>query len=211
MEKQFHQLSGKVSQEEVGMTLEEEISADVPVSEVMTRDLITISFEAPTWEAARLMAQHKIGSLIVVDWEGRTLGILTERDLILRAIVQDRDIKTYPVGRIASKPVVAVTPDTSTYEALKIMSAKKIRRLVVLEDGIPLGILTITDILRIVPDLVDTLQELIRVHRNRESQQFDEGETVETGGYCEACGEWSEPLKVYEGFLLCDTCIEERT
>ena len=202
--------SGKATQEDVKMTLEEEISADVPVSEIMSRDLIKISFEASIWEAARMMSQHKIGSVIVVDWEGRTIGILTERDLITRAVVQERNLRTFPVGRIASKPVVSVSPETRICEALKLMTSKNIRRLVVLEDGIPLGILTVSDVLRIVPDLYDTLQELIRLHRDRETTRYEEGEIVEPGGYCESCGQWSEPLKVYEGFMLCNTCIDER-
>ncbi|MFX0200838.1 MAG: cyclic nucleotide-binding/CBS domain-containing protein [Candidatus Hodarchaeota archaeon] len=192
------------------MPFEDEISADVPVSEVMTRNVVQISFEAPIWEAAQLFAAQKVGSVIVVDWEGRTIGILTERDLITRAVVQDRDLKTYPVGRIASKPVVSVTPETSTYEALKLMIAKRIRHLVVNEDGIPLGILTVSTVLRIVPDLVETLQELIRLHQNSESIRHEEGETIPSGGYCECCGEWSEPLEVMDGFLLCESCVEER-
>ena len=192
------------------MPFEDEISADVPVSEVMTRDIVQISFEAPIWEAARLMAAKKIGSVIVVDWEERAYGILTERDLITRAVVQERDIKKEPVGRIASKPVVSVTPETSTYEALKLMIAKRIRRLVILEDGIPLGILTVSDVLRIMPDLVETLQELIRLHQNSETMRHEEGETIPSGGYCECCGEWSEPLVVMDGFLLCESCVEER-
>ena len=190
------------------MDLEEEIGSDAPVSDVMSRNLTTISFEASIWEAARLMATNKVGSVIVVDWEGRTIGILTERDLLTRAIVQDLDLKAIPVGQIASKPVVSVPPDTTTYDALKLMGSKQIRRLVVIEDGIPLGILAVTDILRIVPDLVDMLQELIHQHRNTETRQYEEGET--STGYCESCGEWSEPLQANEGFLLCATCIEGR-
>ncbi|MFQ6127073.1 MAG: cyclic nucleotide-binding/CBS domain-containing protein [Candidatus Heimdallarchaeota archaeon] len=169
-----------------------------------------MSFEAPIWEAAQLFAAKKVGSIIVIDWEGRTIGILTERDLITRAVVQDRDLKMFPVGRIASKPVVSVTPETSTYEALKLMIAKRIRHLVVNEDGIPLGILTVSSVLRIVPDLVETLQELIRLHQNSEAIRHEEGETIPSGGYCECCGEWSEPLEVLEGFLLCESCVEER-
>ena len=87
------------------MDLEEEIGSDSPVSDVMSRNLTTISFEASIWEAARLMATNKVGSVIVIDWEGRTIGILTERDLLTRAIVQDLDLKAIPVGQITSKPV----------------------------------------------------------------------------------------------------------
>ncbi|MFQ6124486.1 MAG: cyclic nucleotide-binding/CBS domain-containing protein [Candidatus Heimdallarchaeota archaeon] len=192
------------------MPLIEEIHADLPVSDVMSRDLIMIRFDASIGKAARLMTQHQIGTLIVVDEEGRIFGVLTERDLLTRGILQNRDLKTYPVGRVASKPVVSVTRDTSTYQAMMLMNTKKIRRLVVVENGIPVGILTVSDVLRIVPELVDILQELIHLHWNNNITQFNEGETILTGGYCEICGEWSDVLTIYTSFALCPTCIEER-
>lgn len=186
------------------------IHTDLPVSEIMSRELIMIRDNASSWEAARLMTQHKIGSVIVINEEGLVFGILTERDLLTRAVVQYHDLKTLPVGRIASRPIVSVTRNTSTFKALKLMRDMRIRRLVVVENSTPVGILTVSDVLRIVPELVGILQELMQVHRNNDTIWREEEGTIPLGGYCEVCGEWSEFCTAYAGLILCSTCIEER-
>jgi CBS domain-containing protein len=117
------------------------------VKEVMTKDVMTIESSAPTKEAAELMDKHGIGCLIVVN-EGKPVGIVTERDMLKRVLLQFRDPRIARVGDIMSTPLIASSPETELREAMKLMNKRRIKKLPVVEDGIVIGLLTLTDVVR---------------------------------------------------------------
>ena len=87
------------------------------VEEVMTMDVITIDENTSVKEAADIMNQHEIGCLIAVR-KGKAIGIITERDLLKRVIVEDKNAKKTKVGEVMSSPLEVVAPSTSLEEAL---------------------------------------------------------------------------------------------
>jgi CBS domain-containing protein len=119
----------------------------VRAGDVMNREVITVSPHASVREAARLMREHNIGTLVVVD-EGYPVGIITERDLATRVVAQDLGGDTR-VEDVMSTELITVSESTSIENVLATMQRHGFRRLPVLKEGKLVGILTLRDILGI--------------------------------------------------------------
>ncbi len=148
-------------------------------SDVMTRNVVTITRHAPIREAIRLMLDHKISGLPVVDAAGKIQGILTEGDLLRRSeIATERRhwpwldfllgpgrnaseyVRTH--GRICEQlmthDVITVAPDTSLAEIVQLMERRRIKRVPVVEDEKLLGIVSRPDLLAAVARALDAPQ-----------------------------------------------------
>lgn len=115
--------------------------------DVMTKDPSTLGPEATLGEAATLMRQEDCGSIPIVDG-GRLIGIVTDRDIVIRAVAAGKDARNTKVSEVMSADPVCITPDTDVDEAAKVMADRQIRRLPVVEDGKLAGILVIGQIAR---------------------------------------------------------------
>lgn len=116
----------------------------VTVREVMTVVPTAVSRDVTVAEAARVLAECDVGPLPVVDGE-ELVGIVTDRDLVVRVLAEGRDPGTTTVGEIAST-VVSVEPDVEVGEALRLMAEHQVRRLPVAEAGRLVGILSQSDV-----------------------------------------------------------------
>lgn len=96
------------------------------------RSVFTISPHATVLEAARLMNQHKIGSLVVLDHD-RVQGIFTERDVLTRIVAQQRDPATTFVSEVMTTPIATCTMDTTIQQARSTMMQRRIRHLPVID------------------------------------------------------------------------------
>ena len=115
------------------------------IHEVMTPNPRTITASTPVIEAARIMKEEDIGSIPIVEG-GRLSGMLTDRDIVLRAVAERRDLQTTTAGEVSSSNIVTIDPDQSLDEALHLMAQHQVRRLpVVEEDGHLVGILAQAD------------------------------------------------------------------
>jgi CBS domain-containing protein len=115
------------------------------VGEVMTKGLLELSEETPLVEAATAMTEHRVGSALVVEG-GRLIGIVTERD-VLRAVGSGSVDGT--VGDWMTRHPETVDADESTQQAGVVMIHGGFRHLPVLEDGKPVGIVSIRDLMRV--------------------------------------------------------------
>ncbi len=132
------------------------------IEDVMVGDVITVEAEATVRQAVDLMNENEIGCLIVVDEEEKPVGILTERDLLRRVLAKRKDPVRIKVGRVMSKPLVTGTPHMSLEAATKLMFKKKIKKLPVVENGNLVGLVTLTDMVRVQPQIIETLKKLAR-------------------------------------------------
>ena len=119
------------------------------VSDIMTEDVATVCPGSSVVSAAKIMSDKNISCIIVSD-NGNLSGIITETDLLKRAVAKGKDFRKMTVEQIMSSPVRSLPRDLSVLDAGKIMEAEKIRRLVVVEDERLVGILTQTDIVRVL-------------------------------------------------------------
>ena len=121
------------------------------VQEAMTPNPTAITADTTVREAAQRMRDDDVGALPIVDGE-RLTGVITDRDIAVRAIAEGRDAET-PVGEIASKDLVTVDPQQTLEEAARLMAQHQVRRLpVVEEDGRLAGMLAQADIAQLGHD-----------------------------------------------------------
>lgn len=115
------------------------------VEEIMTTDPRTVDSGDTLLDAARAMRDADIGNVIVMDG-GQASGILTDRDIVIRAVAEGRDPESTSVGDVASSGLQTLTPDQSIDDAVTMMRDKDIRRLPVCKRGRPVGILSLGDL-----------------------------------------------------------------
>jgi CBS domain-containing protein len=117
------------------------------VREVMTVDPTAVSRDVTVREAARLLVERDVGPLPVVDGD-MLIGIVTDRDLVVRVLADDRDPACTTVGEIASTTVVTIDPEEELERARALMAEHHVRRLPVVEEGRLVGILSHGDVER---------------------------------------------------------------
>ncbi|HYY32467.1 MAG TPA: CBS domain-containing protein [Gaiellaceae bacterium] len=121
------------------------------ITEVMTTNVRACEPNATVAEAAKLMAKEDVGPIPVVE-EGRLVGLITDRDIVVRVVANDKDPKTTTVGQIASSDLVTVSPQENLDDALTLMAERQVRRLPVVEGDRLVGIVAQADIARIGKD-----------------------------------------------------------
>jgi len=133
------------------------------VKDVMVRDVVTVDSEYSVKYAAKVMSYFNIGSIIALS-EGNVVGILTERDVMTRVVAVGMDPEKVMVCEAMSKPVIVTGPTMPLEEAVKIMFKKRIKKLpVVIKDkdrSKLIGLLSITDVARLQPQMLETMREL---------------------------------------------------
>lgn len=115
------------------------------VRDMMTRDVIVIDPDRTVLEAARKMAQKRIGGLVVVE-HGTPIGLLTERDILWKVTAKEKNPKKVLVREAMSSPVVTVSPLATLRAAARIMVDRNVRRLVVTRLDDVEGIITARDV-----------------------------------------------------------------
>ena len=131
------------------------------VRDVMVTPVIVVGSQQTAQQAAKAMSLYGIGCLVVVENE-QVVGILTEKDLINRVIVEKRDPEETLVGDIMSKPPIVARPELTLEDAIRVMFTHRIKKLIVVEgDGEKrrlAGLVTLTDIARVNQSLMETLR-----------------------------------------------------
>ena len=141
---------------------ESQSRARMRCSEIMTRDVKTATRDMPLREVAVIMREGDVGSVPVVE-DGRLVGILTDRDIVVRAIADGKDA-TAPVSDAMTAEIFSVKPDDFVFEAIRIMGDRQVRRIpVVAESGDLAGIIAMADIALEMEDereIAETLEEI---------------------------------------------------
>ena len=117
------------------------------VREAMSRDPRSVGESTSVQEAARLMKEQDVGSLPVVEDE-RLVGIVTDRDIVIRGVAARSDVSSLSVMDVASHGVTTVAPDQDLDEALRLMAQEQVRRLPVVDGDRLVGILAQADVAR---------------------------------------------------------------
>jgi len=117
------------------------------VRDIMTKEIVTIDEGETALEAARIMSDRGISSLIVVK-DGVPMGIITERDFVKKVCAKQLEASVIKVGTLMSKIRTVADPDTPIQVAVQRMANKGIRRLPIIQEGKVVGIITVTDLAR---------------------------------------------------------------
>lgn len=180
------------------------IETGIPVREVMSTVVITARETDSVEEVAKLMRDKSIGSIIIIDSKGNPTGIITDRDVVTRVVARNLLPSNLQAKDIMSTPLRTVEPSMDIGEAAKLMNERRIRRLLIMDEGRIVGIITDRSIFSMMPELIDLIAEKARVS----------GEEVVTeapplAGYCDNCAQWSDKLREIEGKFICEDCRAE--
>ncbi|MBD3189446.1 MAG: CBS domain-containing protein [Candidatus Heimdallarchaeota archaeon] len=213
------------------------IKTTMVISEVMTSTVHTISPKQTVKELAKKMTELEVGSLIVQKEDGnhKSIGIITERDIVTRVVAANLDPSKLLADDIATRPVVTAPPTMDISEALSLMDRLNIRRLVIVEENVIVGICTYRDLLHVVPQLLEIANEKEKITMGREADDEDGSSNIEDfekdhefsseviknpddlkiGFYCQQCGEWcgedEEPFYDEDSVgPICYECYQEK-
>ena len=114
------------------------------LKDIMSKNLVTVQPDTSVREVAQLMKQHDIGNVLVVE-NNQLRGIVTDRDIVLRLVAENGDLNG-GVRALMSGDVTTLDADTDVNEASRIMASQQIRRLPVVENGKPVGIVSLGDL-----------------------------------------------------------------
>ncbi len=116
------------------------------VKEVMSSNIAFVTTKDSIVKAAQLMNYYNIGSVPVLDKSFTILGMLTDRDIVIRSVALGGDLSNIQIGQIMTTNIVTATPDMTLDQAGELMAANKIRRLPVIEHDTVVGIVSLGDI-----------------------------------------------------------------
>lgn len=142
---------------------------------VATPIVVAATPETTAVQAAHLMRQHHVGSLVVVDagaTSGRPVGIVTDRDLVLAVMAEGLDANVFTVGDIMSTDLATVAAGASLLDAVALLRQRRLRRLIVLDDaGRVVGLVAFEDLHEALVGELGALAEALRGARDRERRE----------------------------------------
>ena len=145
----------------------------MPISEICNREVIVVQPNDTILEAAKLMRQHHVGDVLVVEDRGGVripVGIVTDRDLVVEIMAPELDQRVITVGDIMAPDLVTVKENTGVFDAIQYMRAKGVRRLPVVDgSGGLVGILTLDDLLELLAEELLALAKLVKHEQKKET------------------------------------------
>lgn len=174
---------------------------EIKVGDAMTRGVICVDRKDTVEYAAQVMEKNDISSVIVTK-KGDGVGVITERDILLKVVVKSKNPKKLICSEVMTSPLITIEPNVNIDDAARVMRNNNIRRLVVADHGKIIGVLSEFDIVKIEP----ALHLLIREKSKWNIGEASSKEIGTISGGCEACENYSEKLRNVDGRLLCEDC-----
>lgn len=174
----------------------------VLVRDIMNSPVISASTEASIKDIAMKMKEEKVGSIVIMDKE-KTLGIVTDWDIVSNAVVKDIKPSMLKASDIMQQ-LHTIEGEEGVTEAARILRKHNIKRLGVVYKNRLVGIISASDVIAVTPDLVDVISEKSALIRGETGRSMGN-----VSGYCDECGEWSDLLQYEEGTFTCEECRGE--
>ena len=174
----------------------------VLVKDIMVKPM-SIDLNKTVKSAGLLMKKTRVGSLIVTK-NNKPIGIITDSDIIKKIVAQDKKPSAIKIKDIMSAPLVVIPPNKTMLDATRKMKNNNIKRIPVVSKGKLVGIVTLSDIAKTSPEMLDLLEYRLKM------KEFPmEIKEEFTSGICDSCGSYSEHLENVEGKWFCESCKDE--
>lgn len=180
------------------------LKTTILVREVMSSPIITVNKDTSALQIAKILRENKVGSVVVIDENNEHIGIITKGDLVNKVLAENLDPKNITAKEIMSHPIKYVNADDSIQKALKIFRTHKVNKLGVMYKGKIVGILSLNDVIRVIPEILDILSEKVMIKSGILNLPEPTRPVI---GYCDHCGNWSDELKIVNGKFYCPDCI----
>lgn len=175
----------------------------VYVKDIMIKPVITIEEDKTAKDAGEIMKKKRVGCLIITK-NKKPVGIVSDSDLIKRVVSTDKRASKVKLKNIMSRPLVTIRPEDDILLAVRKMKRNNIHRLPVVSKGKLVGLLSLSDIAKTSPEMLDLLEYRLKMRET----PFEIREEF-TAGICDSCGNYNEYLKKVNDQWLCENCREE--
>ena len=182
-----------------------EMKIGYQVADVMTTTPVTVAPDTLLLEAAKIMRENHVNSIILSEGD-QVKGILTDQDIVRKVVAEGLDPTKTRVGDVAERVLVTIMPQEDIYEAMLIMREHEIRHLPVVDDGKFIGFITLKDILKIEPELLDIMIEKYQIRSPMVKSVRKSWKSL-ADGICDECGEYSVKLQEIDDRFLCSSCV----
>lgn len=186
-----------------------EVDGDEPnVYETMTRPVITIDKNSTVQDASILLRKHNIHGLVVVDKKTNQVeGVVTDKDIVAKVVAENMLPRDTKVGSVMSPRLIVAKREDTVSHIAKVMYANGVSRAPVVDgDGHLVGIITTTDIVRVLPGILDVLSAKSEIEGQPQVVERPSAE-----GRCEECDNVYEDLVEINGMWLCQECSRKYT
>jgi signal-transduction protein with cAMP-binding, CBS, and nucleotidyltransferase domain len=147
----------------------------MPISQICNREVIVARHDKNVLEAAKLMRQYHVGTVVVVEeQDGRQVprGIVTDRDLVVEILAAEVDPKRIQIGDIVTEELISVRENCGIFKAIEYMRHKGVRRLPVVDDaGVLIGLVTLDDLLALLAEELSALAKLVEHEQKIEASR----------------------------------------
>ena len=174
----------------------------VLVRDIMNSPVISASPQDTIKDIAIKMKEERIGSIVIMENE-KAVGIITDWDIVSNAVINDVKPTMVKASDIMQK-LHTIEGEEGITEAARILRQHNIKRLGVVYKNRLVGIISVSDVIAVTPDLVDVISEKAAVMRGEIGRSAGN-----ISGYCDECGEWSDLLQFGEGTFSCEECRGE--
>ncbi len=178
------------------------------VSDIMTREPISISPKSNLLECAKRMVQKRTGSLLLLE-NKKLVGLISTQDILWALVKKSQeDLSKIIAKDISPKKIATIKPSATLEEALKKMKESKFERLPVIDNAELVGIITIKDILSFNPEIYPELEEFAKIREESKKLKLVKKAKEKISsqeGICEECGNYG-PLYRNKGMLVCSSC-----
>jgi CBS domain-containing protein len=147
----------------------------MPIGEICNRDTVVVKRDDTVLDAAKLMRQHHVGDVVVVEERDGVqipVGIVTDRDLVVEIMATELDHTVITVGDIMEQELISVKQSVGIFEAIQYMRSKTVRRLpIVDENGALVGILSLDDLLELLSEELLAIAKVVNYQRQKETRR----------------------------------------
>ena len=176
----------------------------VLVRDIMNSPVVSASPNDTIHDIAKKMKEENIGSIVIID-KDKPVGIVTDWDIVTRAIVNDSK-PSQVKAKDVMKEIYTIESEESITEAARLLRKHNIKRLGVVYKNRLAGIISSSDVIAVTPDLVEIVSEKAAIIRGELGIARP---ASNVSGYCDECSEWSDLLQYDEGTFICEVCRGE--
>lgn len=175
----------------------------VTVKEIMSKPAYTIEASKTAKDAGSEMGKNRRGFLIVTK-SGKPIGVVSDSDLLSKVVAKNILPQKIKISEIMTTPLVTIQASEEITSATRKMKHNNIHRLPVMDSGKLVGVISLTDIARTSPEMLDLLE-----YRLKMKETPIEIREKTTSGICDNCGNFSEHMANKNGSWVCEDCMEE--
>ena len=181
---------------------------NIRVSDIMTRDPVSIKPDTNLLECAKTMVRKNVGSILLVE-KSKLVGFISQKDILWALIKKsEKDLDKIKAIDISPKKIATIKPDASLREAIEKMKKVGFERLPVIFEGKLAGMITIKDILNFHPEVYPELDEFAKIREEQEKLKRIKKAKLIREGICEECGTYYILFRT-NNRLLCEECRDQ--